>query len=115
MQIKVKAALACAVLAASLAGVGASSASAASIGYNIVVAQDLYVRHTPEDGLFIGTLNKGEHFNVQQLWFGWAWGFAYGNANKCGWVLTGSASNPYLVTSTDPHGTPPDCGAPRHS
>lgn len=89
---------------------GASSAAAGGMGYNRVVAIDLILRKAPM-GVYYGLLHQNEHFNVQYISpAGWGWGYAYGSANKCGWVDVS-----YLVTSPgDPHGTPPDCGPHRN-
>jgi hypothetical protein len=96
-----------------LGAAAAATALAAQVGYNKVAAQSVYVRKAPI-GEVIGTLVRDEHFNAQYINNGWAWGYAYGNANKCGWVNVGTAQDPYLVSSNDSHGTPPDCGPARN-
>ena len=55
-----------------------------------VCATDLYVRDSPQ-GIFIGTLYKGQTLEVTDYSpsGAWAYGFAYGNVNKWGWVQNG--------------------------
>jgi len=55
-----------------------------------VCAQDLYVRDAPQ-GIFIGTLFYGQSMEVTKYSPSgeWAYGFAYGNVNKWGWVQNG--------------------------
>ncbi|MFP2930698.1 hypothetical protein ACLESO_36975 [Pyxidicoccus sp. 3LG] len=55
-----------------------------------VCAVDLYVRDAPA-GIFIGTLYKGQTMLVTRYSPSgdWAYGFAYGNVNKWGWVQNG--------------------------
>jgi hypothetical protein len=55
-----------------------------------VCATDLYVRDAPQ-GIFIGTLYKGQTMEVTEYSpsGAWAYGFAYGNVNKWGWVQNG--------------------------
>lgn len=55
-----------------------------------VCAQDLYVRDAPQ-GVFIGTLFYGQTMEVTKYSPSgeWAYGFAYGNVNKWGWVQNG--------------------------
>ncbi|MCA1708148.1 MAG: hypothetical protein LC808_34680 [Actinobacteria bacterium] len=54
----------------------------------VVVAEDLLVRQEP-DGEALGTLYEGETFQVARYSTRgrWAYGFAYGEVNKNGWVL----------------------------
>lgn len=53
-----------------------------------VCAQDVYLRATPA-GVTIGLLNYGDTFDQEKLSpsGAWAYGMAYGNANKHGWVM----------------------------
>lgn len=53
-----------------------------------VCAQDLYVRTDP-GGAWTGTLYKGQTFTVESKQSGWAYGFAYGDINRHGWVQDG--------------------------
>ncbi|MDQ2585338.1 hypothetical protein [Saccharothrix yanglingensis] len=53
-----------------------------------VCAADLYVRTDP-NGAFLGTLYRGESFDVQRTSGNWAYGFAYGAVNRHGWVQLG--------------------------
>lgn len=84
-------------------------------GWQHVVPAGLNVRTEPQ-GIAIGELKAGEHFNTQGFNSngGWAFGRAYGNTNKCGWVDGYSDSgSSYLVQHDSGHGTPVDCGSPR--
>ncbi|MEU1592582.1 hypothetical protein ABZ468_06900 [Streptomyces sp. NPDC005708] len=51
-------------------------------------ANDLYVRTDP-GGAWMGTLHKGQTFLVESKQSGWAYGFAYGDINRHGWVQDG--------------------------
>lgn len=53
-----------------------------------VCAQDVYLRDQPA-GVSIGLLNNGDTFDQEKLSPSgeWAYGMAYGNANKHGWVM----------------------------
>ncbi|MDI5964520.1 hypothetical protein POF50_029605 [Streptomyces sp. SL13] len=53
-----------------------------------VCAQDVYLRETPE-GVSIGLLDQGDTFDQERLSPSgeWAYGMAYGNADKHGWVM----------------------------
>ncbi|MET8810571.1 hypothetical protein ABZW47_01075 [Streptomyces sp. NPDC004549] len=53
-----------------------------------VCAQDLFVRTDP-GGAWMGTLSKGQTFLVESKQSGWAYGFAYGDINRHGWVQDG--------------------------
>ncbi|MEU1466492.1 hypothetical protein ABZ467_39140 [Streptomyces sp. NPDC005727] len=53
-----------------------------------VCATDLYVRTEPV-GAWMGTLYKGQTFLVESKTSGWAYGFAYGDINRHGWVQDG--------------------------
>lgn len=55
-----------------------------------VCAQNLYVRDSPA-GILIGTLYYGQSMDVTKYSPSgeWAYGFAYGQANKWGWVQNG--------------------------
>jgi len=67
-------------------------ASAGTVSPNVtrrhVCAQDVYLRDSPA-GVSIGLLNYGDTFDQEKLSPSgeWAYGMAYGNANKHGWVL----------------------------
>ncbi|WBQ05404.1 hypothetical protein [Kribbella sp. CA-293567] len=64
------------------------TASAATL--KTVCADDLYVRDTAS-GQLIGTLYRGQHFNLSRYSASgqWAEGAAWGNVNKWGWVQSG--------------------------
>lgn len=53
-----------------------------------VCAQDVYLREQPA-GVSIGLLNYGDTFDQERLSpsGAWAYGMAYGSANKHGWVM----------------------------
>ncbi len=53
-----------------------------------VCAQDVYLREQPE-GVSIGLLQNGDTFDQERLSpsGAWAYGMAYGSANKHGWVM----------------------------
>lgn len=53
-----------------------------------VCAQDVYLRDAPA-GVMIGLLVYGDTFDQEKLSpsGAWAYGMAYGNANKHGWVM----------------------------
>ena len=55
-----------------------------------VCARDLYVRATAA-GVVIGTLYRGENFDVERYSPSrqWVYGHAYGNVHKDGWVQNG--------------------------
>ncbi|MEU5708742.1 MULTISPECIES: hypothetical protein [Streptomyces] len=53
-----------------------------------VCASDLYVRTDP-GGAWMGTLYKGQTFLVESKQSSWAYGFAYGDINRHGWVQDG--------------------------
>ena len=53
-----------------------------------VCADSLYVRTDPQ-GAWLGTLHRRETFAVERASGGWAYGFAYGNVNRRGWVQDG--------------------------
>ncbi|OLR95141.1 hypothetical protein [Actinokineospora bangkokensis] len=54
-----------------------------------VCADSLYVRTQPA-GVIIGTLFRGEHFEVSRYSEkGWAEGYAMGHVNQRGWVQGG--------------------------
>ncbi|HYO53134.1 hypothetical protein [Archangium sp.] len=55
-----------------------------------VCAQDLYVRTAPL-GAWMGTLYRGQSFDVDHYSSdgAWVYGFAYGNVNRWGWVQNG--------------------------
>lgn len=69
--------------------VAVAPSASASTTYR-VCANDLYVRETPQ-GVVIGTLLYGHHMRVDRYSPSgqYAYGFAYGHANKYGWVQNG--------------------------
>ena len=75
--------------AALFAGVAPAQAANGTPGQRETVCADsLYVRTEP-GGAFLGTLYRPQTFDVQRVSGGWAYGFAYGNVNRHGWVLDG--------------------------
>lgn len=81
------------------AGLGAHATS----GGNHVDADTLYVRDSC--GRFIGTLYRNEHFSVTRIAAnGWARGWAYGNVNKCGFIVD---PHIWLKAANDGHGNNP--------
>jgi hypothetical protein len=63
------------------------------------------VRKSP-NGVYYGALSLRDHFDVQYISpGGYAWGYAYGDVNHCGWVKAQS-----LDASGDSHGALHDCG-----
>ena len=90
MQSKIKRAAAATVMvAAGLAGT-VIAAPAASATTRAICAQDLYVRATPA-GVVIGTLYYHDNFDFQRYSPSgeWAYGHAYGDVHKDGWVQAG--------------------------
>ncbi|MFD7919236.1 hypothetical protein ACFV3R_08440 [Streptomyces sp. NPDC059740] len=53
-----------------------------------VCADSLSVRTAP-GGAWMGTLTKPQTFDVERVSDGWAYGFAYGEVNRKGWVQDG--------------------------
>ncbi|WP_461007997.1 hypothetical protein [Streptomyces capparidis] len=53
-----------------------------------VCADSLYVRTEP-GGAWMGTLHHPQTFLVERVSGGWAYGFAYGDVNRHGWVQDG--------------------------
>ncbi|MEV0780896.1 hypothetical protein [Streptomyces sp. NPDC050428] len=53
-----------------------------------VCADSLFVRTEPL-GAWMGTLYRPQTFDVERIQGGWAYGFAYGNINRKGWVQDG--------------------------
>ncbi|MFG2625863.1 hypothetical protein [Streptomyces sp. NPDC048473] len=87
----VRAAAAVGALTAGLlmaAGPAAEAANGTVGRRETVCAQDLYVRTDP-GGAWMGTLYKGQTFTVESKQSGWAYGFAYGDINRHGWVQDG--------------------------
>lgn len=84
------AAFVAAVSTALLLGAGPALAySSGTVGVReTVCANDLYVRTAP-GGAWMGTLYKGQTFLVENKQSGWAYGFAYGDINRHGWVQDG--------------------------
>jgi hypothetical protein len=54
-----------------------------------VCAQTLFVRVTAPHGAYMGTLERGQTFLVEQVNGDWVYGFAYGKINRKGWVQNG--------------------------
>ncbi|HEY8373039.1 MAG TPA: hypothetical protein VIL00_09880 [Pseudonocardiaceae bacterium] len=91
MNIRARlAATAAAVLATTAVGVGstmwAPEAHAGTV--RTICAQDVYVRDAPA-GVVIGTLYRGQHFELSRYSDNgaWAYGYAMGHAQKRGWIL----------------------------
>ncbi|MER8013898.1 hypothetical protein ACIQ7S_13220 [Streptomyces griseoluteus] len=83
------AAFAAAVGAVLLLGSSPARAADGTVGTReTVCAQDLFVRTEPV-GAWMGTLYKGQTFLVESKRSGWAYGFAYGDINRRGWVQDG--------------------------
>lgn len=78
------------IAASALATAVAAAPAASASTTHRVCAQDLYVRETPQ-GVVIGTLFYGEHMRVDRYSPSrqYAYGYAYGGANKYGWVQNG--------------------------
>ncbi len=53
-----------------------------------VCADSLFVRTEPL-GAWMGTLYRPQTFLVERVSGGWAYGFAYGDINRHGWVQDG--------------------------
>ncbi|MEU6934862.1 hypothetical protein AB0A05_37890 [Streptomyces sp. NPDC046374] len=82
-------AVAAAVGATLMLGSGPAQAANGTIGEReTVCAQDLFVRTAPL-GAWMGTLYQGQTFLVESKQSGWAYGFAYGDINRRGWVQDG--------------------------
>ncbi|WP_424185081.1 hypothetical protein ACOBQX_24755 [Actinokineospora sp. G85] len=78
-----------AALTAAVAAAIAFAPAAAAGTVEEVCATDLYVRTQPA-GVIIGTLFRGEHFEVSRYSEkGWAEGYAMGGVNQRGWVQGG--------------------------
>ncbi|KUJ35925.1 hypothetical protein MBT84_41115 [Streptomyces sp. MBT84] len=89
LRVTRAAALVTASCAALLIGAGPSLAANGTVGVReTVCANDLYVRTDP-GGAWTGTLYKGQTFLVESKQSGWAYGFAYGDINRHGWVQDG--------------------------
>jgi hypothetical protein len=89
-----------AVAAAILTLAGAGGARAA-----YVTALDTSVRTYEASPWSIGTLFTGQGFSVGEVRGSWAWGYAGGEAQTCGWVLVSTINS---TTRTDTR-----CGAPQ--
>jgi hypothetical protein len=86
-RLATTAALGMVAVAAPIAVAGTADASATAV--HEVCADSLYVRSSPQ-GLMIGTLFRGEHFDYYYSnGNGWDYGYAYGSANQLGWVQAG--------------------------
>lgn len=85
-----RAAAVTAIAAAALTGGVAAAPAASASTMHTICAQDLYVRDTPQ-GVVIGTLFYGERFRADRYSPSrqWVYGYAYGQANKYGWVQNG--------------------------
>jgi hypothetical protein len=100
--ILVLAALAATTAVAIPAGVASGTHA---YGGNHVNANDLYVRDN--QGRVIGRLYRNEHFTVERIAAnGWAYGYGYGNVQKCGFVIE---PHTWLVNATDGHADTPRC------
>jgi hypothetical protein len=93
------AALTCTALAA-----GSPASATGTAG--VVTANDAYLR-TYAQSWMIGTLLKGDHFDVQGEQSGYYWGYAQGDFNGCAWIVASSVDK-----GTSASGAP-DCGAPQ--
>ncbi|WP_330456071.1 hypothetical protein OIB37_03835 [Streptomyces sp. NBC_00820] len=83
------AALTAALGTALLLGSAPAQAANGTVGQReTVCAQDLFVRTDP-GGAWMGTLYQGQTFLVESKQSGWAYGFAYGDINRHGWVQDG--------------------------
>jgi hypothetical protein len=71
------------------AAIAMAPAASAGVTHEIC-ATDLYVRTQPA-GVIVGTLYKGEHFELSRYSPSgdWAEGYAMGHVNKRGWVQSG--------------------------
>lgn len=93
-RLATTAALGVAAIAAPVAVAGGAEASTGAgtvrpAAVHEVCADSLYVRSSPQ-GLMIGTLFRGEHFDYYYSnGNGWDYGYAYGGANTLGWVQAG--------------------------
>ncbi|WP_326836484.1 hypothetical protein VSH64_16490 [Amycolatopsis rhabdoformis] len=78
-----------AVALTAAAVVGLAPAASAGTVYEIC-ATDLYVRTQPA-GVIIGTLYRGDHFELSRYSPSGAWaeGYAMGHVNQRGWVQAG--------------------------
>ncbi|MFJ9784733.1 hypothetical protein ACIRSS_34535 [Amycolatopsis sp. NPDC101161] len=83
-----KRALLTTTLAAAAAIAFAPAASAGTV--HEICAQDLYVRTQPA-GVIIGTLYRGDHFELSRYSPSgdWAEGYAMGHVNQRGWIQAG--------------------------
>jgi hypothetical protein len=100
---------ACAALAAAgllATGLAAAQPAAAAGTAGVVTANDVYLRTYPQSW-FIGTLLKGDHFDVQGEQSGYYWGYAQGDYNGCAWVLASAVDKGSYASDA------PDCGAPQ--
>lgn len=78
-----------AVAAGLLLASGPAEAANGTVGKReTVCAESLYVRTDP-GGAWTGTLFTGQTFTVERKQSGWAYGFAYGDINRHGWVQDG--------------------------
>jgi hypothetical protein len=79
-----------AIAASAIATAVAAAPAASASTTRMVCANDLYVRQTPQ-GVVIGTLLYGHHMRVDRYSPSgqYAYGYAYGQVNKYGWVQNG--------------------------
>src|SRR4051794_1939349 len=101
----VRLALLAGVVGSAALALPATSAGAAGTA-GTVTAQDAYLRPYPQSW-FVGTLRKGDHFDVQGAQSGYYWGYAQGSYNGCAWIVASSVDK-----GTSPSSAP-DCGAPQ--
>ncbi|WP_255952387.1 hypothetical protein [Streptomyces odontomachi] len=84
--------------------VGSPASATGTAG--VVTANDAYLR-TYAQSWMIGTLLKGDHFDVQGEQSGYYWGYAQGDFNGCAWIVASSVDKGTSASSA------PDCGAPQ--
>lgn len=98
--------LGAALMIAVFSAIGGTSAEASGYGKNRVTAYNDVLLRTYPQSWSIGTLFKGQHFDVQGYQSGYAWGYAWGSYNGCAWVRADA------LTKVGSH-TSPDCGSKR--
>lgn len=98
------AALGAAALTATTLVLGGPASATGTAG--VVTANDAYLR-TYAQSWMIGTLLKGDHFDVQGEQSGYYWGYAQGEYNGCAWIVASAVDKGTSASSA------PDCGAPQ--
>jgi len=102
--MRIKLGLLVALVALSLVVPASNSFARHISGGAHVTAESVYVRDS--QGRLVGTLFRGEHFHVVRYASnGWAYGYAYGNADKCGYI--GYEPDRWIEQATDGHATNP--------